>query len=101
MKVSHDPSHLFKLTAGWEERKKAGPGSGMAGAALNTLNMPKRAVPHGDKEYNLRTLVGIMLLTCSVTVLYQYTIIKFACLYYTARTMEQSRFGQNSSFAVG
>ena len=45
MKVSHDPSRLFKLTAGWEERKKAGPGSGMAGAALNTLNMPKRAVP--------------------------------------------------------
>ena len=42
VKVSHDPSRLFKLTAGLEERKKAGPGSGMAGAAPS---MPKRAVP--------------------------------------------------------
>ena len=42
VKVSRDPSRLFKLTAGLEERKKAGPGSGMTGAAPS---MPKRAVP--------------------------------------------------------
>ena len=40
--VERDPTRLLKLTAGWEERKKAGVGSGMAGAVLA---MPKRAVP--------------------------------------------------------
>lgn len=40
--AERDPTRLLKLTAGWEERKKAGTGSGMAGAVLA---MPRRAVP--------------------------------------------------------
>lgn len=42
VKVEHDPNRLFRLTAGWEERKKAGMGSGMGGSVLS---LPKRAVP--------------------------------------------------------
>lgn len=40
--VERDPARLLKLTAGWEERKKAGVGSGMSGAVVA---MPRRAVP--------------------------------------------------------
>ena len=42
MNVSRDPSRLLRLTAGWEERKKAGGGSGIGGVSLN---LPRRAVP--------------------------------------------------------
>lgn len=40
--VSRDPSRLYKLTAGWEQRKKDGPGASGSGP---TLHMPHRAVP--------------------------------------------------------
>ncbi|XP_068688046.1 coiled-coil domain-containing protein 112-like [Montipora capricornis] len=40
--VSRDPFRLYKLTAGWEQRKKEGPGT--SGQGL-TFNMPHRAVP--------------------------------------------------------
>lgn len=40
--VSRDPSRLYKLTAGWEQRKKEGPGASGQGP---TLHMPHRAVP--------------------------------------------------------
>lgn len=42
MKVYRDPARLLKLTAGWEERKKAGPDSGLGETALK---LPRRAVP--------------------------------------------------------
>ena len=37
--VSRDPSRLYKLTAGWEQRKKEGPGPSGHGASLH---MPHR-----------------------------------------------------------
>lgn len=40
--VSRDPSRLYKLTAGWEQRKKEGPGTS---GGRPTLQMPHRAVP--------------------------------------------------------
>lgn len=40
--VSRDPSRLYKLTAGWEQRKKEGPGTAGHGPSLH---MPHRAVP--------------------------------------------------------
>lgn len=40
--VSRDPSRLYKLTAGWEQRKKEGPETSGKGLALC---MPRRAVP--------------------------------------------------------
>jgi len=40
--VQRDPSRLYKLTAGWEQRKKEGPGANGQGP---TLHMPHRAVP--------------------------------------------------------
>lgn len=40
--VSRDPSRLYKLTAGWQQRKKEGPGAGDGG---RLLQMPHRAVP--------------------------------------------------------
>ncbi|XP_020626812.1 coiled-coil domain-containing protein 112-like [Orbicella faveolata] len=39
--VSRDPSRLYKLTAGWEQRKKDGPGASGSGP---TLHMPHRYV---------------------------------------------------------
>ena len=39
--VSRDPSRLYKLTAGWEQRKKDGPGASGSGASLH---MPHRYV---------------------------------------------------------
>lgn len=41
--VSRDPSRLYKLTAGWEQRKKDGPGASGSGP---TLHMPHRYVHH-------------------------------------------------------
>ncbi|KAJ7348754.1 hypothetical protein OS493_039280 [Desmophyllum pertusum] len=40
--ATRDPSRLYKLTAGWEQRKKEGTGASGQGA---TLHMPHRAVP--------------------------------------------------------
>lgn len=37
--VSRDPSRLYKLTAGWEQRKKEGPGTAGHGPSLH---MPHR-----------------------------------------------------------
>lgn len=42
--AERDPTRLLKLTAGWEERKKAGVGSGIAAGAA-VLAMPRRAIP--------------------------------------------------------
>ena len=42
VKVARDPDRLFRLTAGWEERRKAGMGGSGAGPSLT---MPRRAVP--------------------------------------------------------
>ena len=39
MNVSRDPSRLYKLTAGWEQRKKEGPGTAGHGPSLH---MPRR-----------------------------------------------------------
>lgn len=41
--VERDPTRLLKLTAVWEERKKAGVGSGIAAGTV--LAMPRRAIP--------------------------------------------------------
>lgn len=46
VKVERDPSRLYKLTKGWEERKKAtmeqgGGGGGETGPS----SLPRRAVP--------------------------------------------------------
>ena len=39
--VSRDPSRLYKLTAGWEQRNKDGPGASGSGPSLH---MPHRYV---------------------------------------------------------
>ena len=44
VKAQRDPSRLYKLTKGWEERKKATLEPGEGGAAVGA-SLPKRAVP--------------------------------------------------------
>ena len=53
--VSRDPSRLYKLTAGWEQRKKEGPGASGQGA---TLHMPHRYVISGIIHSVICTVFG-------------------------------------------
>lgn len=43
--MPRDPARLLKLTAGWEERKKAGSMTGGAGVGVGSRDLPRRAVP--------------------------------------------------------
>ena len=64
--VSRDPSRLYKLTAGWEQRRKEGPGTSGQGPGLH---MPHRYVNiffsiFGKGEVNLSSK-GILMIVVS------------------------------------